>query len=133
MTNSLAYLHLSRLGSRLQAVVRHRKLRERLYGCPDGEFRRIMKDIGLSAHDLRALQCSHPGPGELMPRRLEQLGLDVAYVKVFHTSTYQDLERVCASCKAWQLCARDLARGDVQSGLQSYCLNGPTIDALVVE
>ena len=53
MTNSLANLHLSRLRNRLQAVFRHRKLKEELYGCADGEFHRIMKDIGLSAHDLR--------------------------------------------------------------------------------
>jgi hypothetical protein len=133
MTNSSVHVHLSKLRSRLQAVFRHRKEAEELYGCPDGEFRRIMQDIGLSAHDLRVLQYSHPGPGELMPRRLQRLGLDPGYVKCFCTSTYQDLQRVCASCKAWRLCARDLARGDIQAGMQSYCLNAPTMDALLVE
>ena len=125
--------HLSKLRRRLQIVFRRPKVRKELYGCSDSEFRRIMQDIGLSAHDLRVLHCSHPGPSELMPRRLEQVGLDAAYVKFFRTSTYQDLQTVCASCKAWQQCARDLARGDVQSGLQSYCLNAPTMDALLVE
>jgi hypothetical protein len=49
------------------------------------------------------------------------------------TATYQDLQRVCASCKAWRRCARDLANGDVETGMRSYCLNAPTIDALVVD
>jgi hypothetical protein len=133
MINSRAHVHLSNLRNRLQAVLRDRKLREKLYGCPDGEFRRIMQDIGLSVRDLRVLEYCHPGPEELMPRRLEQLRLDPAYVRFFRTSTYQDMQRVCASCKAWRRCARDLARGDVQSGLQSYCLNAPTIDVLLVE
>jgi hypothetical protein len=133
MINSGVHVYLSNLRSRLQVVFRDRKLRVKLYGCPDGEFRRIMQDIGLSAGDLRVLEYSHPGPEELMPRRLEQLRLDPAYVRFFRTSTYQDMQRVCASCKAWRRCARDLARGDVQSGLQNYCLNAPTIDVLLVE
>ena len=69
---------------------------------------------------------------ELMPWRLQELGLDPGYVKMCCTSTYEDLERVCASCKSRRLCARDLARGDVESGMQSYCPGSPTIDALVV-
>ena len=64
--------------------------------------------------------------------RLQLLGLDPGYVKVCCTTTYQDLERACASCKSRRLCARDLARGDVESGMRSYCPNAPTIDALVV-
>jgi len=64
--------------------------------------------------------------------RLQQLGLDPGYVKMCCPSTYEDLERVCASCKSRRLCARDLARGDVESGMRSYCPGSPTIDALVV-
>ena len=133
MTNFLVNLRLSELRDRLQRVFRHRRSTAELYGCPDSELRRIAQDIGSRAHGLRVLQCSHQGPGELMPRRLEQLGLDPGYVKLARTSTYQDLQRVCAFCKAWRRCARDLANGDVQSGMRSYCLNAPTIDALVVE
>jgi hypothetical protein len=61
------------------------------------------------------------------------LGLDPGYVKMARTSAYRDLERVCASCKAWRRCARDLARGDVQAGMRTYCLNAPTLDALLIE
>ncbi len=79
------------------------------------------------------LDCNHPGPSELLPRRLQQLGLDVGYLRLCRTATYQDFERTCAFCKAWRRCARDLADGDAQTGMQSYCLNGPAIDVLVVD
>jgi hypothetical protein len=69
---------------------------------------------------------------ELMPWRLQQLGLDPGYVKVCCTSVYQTLDRVCASCKSRRLCARDLARRDVESGMRRYCPNAPTIDALLI-
>jgi hypothetical protein len=75
--------------------------------------------------------CSHPGPDELMPQRLKQLGLD--YVRVALTATYRDLERVCATCRAWRCCVRDLANGDVQAGMSSYCLNAFTIDTLTID
>ncbi|MBX9591268.1 MAG: hypothetical protein K2X43_18420 [Hyphomonadaceae bacterium] len=83
--------------------------------------------------DLRALQGSHPGPGELLPRRLERLGLDPQYLMLFHMPAYRDLRKVCASCKSWRTCARDLAGDDAQSGMESYCLNAPSIDELVLE
>jgi Family of unknown function (DUF6455) len=35
-------------------------------------------------------------------------------------------------CTAWRRCARDLANGDVQAGMDSYCLCSPSIDALTV-
>jgi hypothetical protein len=86
----------------------------------------------LTRHDEALGSYRNPETGELMPQRLERLGLDSAYVKLFHNSTYQELQRICASCKAWQRCTRDLARGDVQSGMANYCLNTPTIDALLL-
>ena len=68
----------------------------------------------------------------LLSERLQQLRLDLDYVRVCCPSTYQELERTCASCKLQRLCAQDLARGDVESGMRSYCPNGPTMDAMVV-
>ena len=131
MTRSIVDLGLSRLRYRVQSWLRNRKARAELYGYADSELGPILRDVGLTRHDLEALtSCRHAGPSNLMPRRLERLGLDPAYVRLFHTSTYRDLERVCASCKAWRRCARDLARQDVQSGMGSYCLNAATIDAL---
>jgi hypothetical protein len=102
----------------------------KLETCPPRD--RIARDVGLSEPDLWALSCRHSGASELMPQRLAQLGLDPVYVKLASTATYQDLQRVCADCKAWRRCARDLSNGDVQVGMDSYCLNSGTIDALTV-
>jgi len=68
-----------------------------------------------------------------MPKRLQELGLDPAFVKYARRATYRDMERVCSTCKAWRRCGRDLAKGDVQAGMGSYCLNAPTIDALTID
>ncbi len=92
----------------------------------------VQQQLDANGHHLWLVTPDGCVDGELMPRRLQQLGLDPGYVKACCTSAYQDLERVCASCKSRRLCARDLARGDVESGMRSYCPNAPTIDALVV-
>jgi hypothetical protein len=87
--------------------------------------------IGLSPTTPRSLGYNHPAPSELMPRRLQLLGFDPAYVRVAQTATYRDLQRVCAVCKAWRRCAHDLANGDTQAGMSGYCLNAYTIDTPV--
>jgi len=69
---------------------------------------------------------------KLVSLRLQQLRLDPEYLQVCCTSVYQQLERVCESCKSKRFCARDLASGDVEAGMRSYCPNAPTIDALTV-
>ena len=133
MVSPSAYATLAKLRATWQGVLRNRRSIAELGAYPPSELHRIAQDVGLSETDLRSLSCSHPGPSDLMPRRLHQLGLDPAYVKFARTATYRDLERVCAACKAWRRCARDLANGDVQAGMESYCLNAFTIDALTVD
>jgi hypothetical protein len=103
-----------------------------LAACPSSELQRIAQDVGLSGGDLKSLACGHAGPSELMPKRLQALGLDPAFFKYARTATYRDMERVCGTCKSWRRCARDLGKGDVQVGMQSYCLNAVTIDALTI-
>jgi len=68
--------NLSRLRDKWQRVLRNRKSKAELAACPPSELQRIARDVGLSESDLRSLTCSHSGPSELMPRRLQQLGLD---------------------------------------------------------
>lgn len=104
-----------------------------LAACPPGELRRVAREVGTGDGDHRSLACAHPGPGDLMPRRLEQLGLDPAFLRVERTAAYRDMERVCGTCREWRRCARDLAKGDVETGMGSYCLNAATIDALTVD
>jgi len=68
--------------------------------------------------------------GELLAQRLQLLRLDPEYVKHCHSSMYEELERICASCRFQWICAQDLASGDVQCGMRIYCPNAPVIDAL---
>lgn len=124
---------LARLRASWQRLLRNRRSMAELAACPPSELHRIARDVGLSANDLRALTCSHPGPSELLPKRLQQLGLDPRFIKHARTTAYRDLERICATCMAWRRCTRDLAKGDVQAGMGSYCPNAPSIDVLTVD
>jgi uncharacterized protein DUF6455 len=114
-------------------MLRNRRSLAELAACPPTELQRIARDIGVSVSDLRIMATPHPGAGELLPKRLALIGLDAAYVKSALPDTYRDLERTCAMCRAWRACARDVANGDVQSGMESYCLCSPTIDALTLD
>jgi hypothetical protein len=120
------------LRERWQRMLRKRRSLAELAACPPSELQCIARDVGVSVSDLRIMATAHPGPSELLLQRLALLGIDPAYVKSALTATYRDLERTCAMCPAWRRCARDLAKGDVQAGMDSYCLSSPTIDALTV-
>ncbi len=130
MTVEHASDFLTRLRQTWRRALSKRRAINELAACPPGELRRIAYDVGLSGDDLRRLSCSHLGPSELLPQRLQLLGLDPEFVRHTAPTAFRDLARVCASCKVSRRCARDLARGDVQAGMDGYCLNGPTIDAL---
>jgi len=132
MTDPSPHPALTRPCASWRRLLNNRKSMAEFAACPQDELHKMAPDIGLSPTTLWSLSCIHPGPSELMPQRLKQLGLDPGYVQVALTSTYRDLERVCANCKAWRCCARDLANGDVQAGMSSYCLNAFTIDTLTV-
>ena len=131
MTSPSAYA--SKLGNWLRRLNYKRKLMTELQVCSQNDLHQIARDVGLSDRDLLHFAGSNQGPSELMPQRLEQLHLDPAYVKLAHPAAYRDLERVCSCCTASERCARDLANGDAEAGMRDYCLNAPTIDALIVE
>ena len=122
-----------RLRDNWQRLRRRRRSLAELAACQPSELNRIARDVGVSVSDLRIIAAAHPGPGELLPPRLQLLGLDADYIGCALTATHRDLERTCAMCTAWRRCARDLAKGDVQAGMDSYCLCSPTIDALTVD
>jgi hypothetical protein len=96
------------------------------------EAERILQDVGLSMSDMPAITRPNAGPAVLLPQRLETVGLDPLYLKIEQSSVYHDLERACMRCTSWRRCARDLAQGDAQAGLEHYCANAQTIDALLV-
>ena len=91
----------------------------------------VLQLLHPNSHDPWSVSPDGGADGEFIPWRLQQLGFDPAYAKVYCTSNYEDMQRVCASCKSRQLCTEDLARGDVESGMQGYCPNALTIDALI--
>jgi hypothetical protein len=103
-----------------------------LASCPPSELRRIAAEVGVSAAGLRQLCHDHVGPSQLLPQRLDHLGIDANYLQQEMPMMVRDLARVCATCQASRRCARDLARGDVQAGMDGYCLNGATLDALTL-
>jgi hypothetical protein len=121
------------LGRAWRHRVSVRRAMAELAACPARELHRTAADLGLSTTDLRQLSRTRPGRMQLMPQRLQQLGLDPEFVRNAEPETYRDLARVCATCTAWRRCKRDLARDDVQAGMEAYCLNSATIDRLTVE
>lgn len=127
------YAALISLRDKWRRMQRKRRSLVEVAACPPSELQRSAQDVGVSVSDLRIIAAAHSGPSELLPLRLELLGLDPGYVRSAQTATYRDLERTCAMCPAWRRCARDLAKGDVQAGMDSYCLCAPTIDALAVD
>ena len=113
-------------------------LRQRMRNSRDfsglgvAETERLLRDVGLSMSDMPALTKPHAGPAVLLPQRLDMVGIDIRYLEQADPVTLKDLQRSCLRCASWRNCARDLARGDVQSGLDSYCLNSLLIDRLVL-
>ena len=128
-----ASIILAQIGARWHRFLLNRRSIANTAQFTPRELQRMARDVGLDERDLHSPGCSHPGPSELLPQRLKQLRLDHAFIRHALPATYRDLERVCFHCGSWKRCARDLANEDVQSGMDSYCLNAATIDALAVE
>ena len=131
MTPTLA--RLARLRGSLRRKAKARQERMELAACSAYEQHRIVTDIGLCLSDLTPLSCTHSGPTELLPRRLQQLGLDPELVRRAAPALYRDLVHVCASCRAWRQCRNDLGHDNVRIGMDQYCLNSPTLDSLTVK
>jgi hypothetical protein len=132
MKTPLGAAALLAVRDRLQCWYARHKVAREFQALEPSEAERILQDIGLSMSDMPAITKPHAGPAVLLPQRLETVGLDPLYLKIEQSSVYRDLERACMRCTNWRRCARDLAHGDAQSGLEHYCANAPTIDALVV-
>jgi hypothetical protein len=123
---------IERLRLSCQDAINRWRARSELAGCSASELCRIAADVGVSGEELRRLHLHEFGPSELLPRRLQLLGVDPEFTRRAAPAAFRELARVCASCRATRRCARDLAAGDVQAGMDAYCSNGPTIDALTV-
>ena len=107
----------------------NRRTRAELAACPATELSRIAADLGVSSSELRGCH-SHPGPSELLPLRLQQLGVNARLLQDATPASYRDLMLSCAACTAWRKCRKDLACGNVEAGMTGYCLNAGSIEAL---
>jgi hypothetical protein len=121
-----------RLRQNWQRSVQRRQTLNELAACPPQELNRIAADVGLSGNELHQICRRDHGASELLPQRLQLLAIDPEFVRRDAPTLFRDLARVCASCRDSRRCARDLAHGNVQAGMTSYCPNGPSIDLLTV-
>lgn len=99
----------------------------------DIEFDRVRRDIDAVMSDMQLITQSSAGQSALLRERLRLLGLDQAYVETVQKSAFEDLQVTCRVCDSQRRCARDLARGDVAVGMERYCQNAKSLDALLVE
>jgi len=123
---------VERLRRSWRRSLHRRRALDELAACPPSELMRMAADVGVSGEELYRLARYSGAPSELLPQRLELLGIDAEYVRQAMPTTFRELARVCAACRASRRCRRDLARGDVQAGQVNYCLNGLTIDVLTL-
>lgn len=93
---------------------------------------RILRDVNLQMSDMPTVLRGAEGRADLLNERLKALRLDPQYLEAAEHALYRDLQRTCLRCKSWRRCARDLARGDAQVGLDGYCANGHAIDQILV-
>src|ERR1700730_2980264 len=71
----------TRLRQGWRRALSNRRAINEMAACPPGELRRIGSDVGLSVNDLRRLCCSHNGPSELLPQRLQLMGIDPEFLR----------------------------------------------------
>ena len=77
--------HLSGFIERLRRSWRRswhrRRALDELAACPPSELKRMAADVGVSGEELYRLARFADGPSELLPQRLELLGIDAQYVR----------------------------------------------------
>jgi hypothetical protein len=111
---------------------RYRKRRAamvELRSLGDVEIDRIVKDAGLTFHDLLDLAKQDGEAASLLYRRLKEAGIDV---KGIETGVLRDLQRCCSMCESKTQCAHDLEDMPKPQAASwpAYCPNKPTIEAL---
>lgn len=131
MEQSMARQGLDRLRDLIARWQRNAELRRDLAAMSAGERAQLAGELGVSTDDLVTMAGAGDKASELMPARLRALGLDPDQLRREETATYRDLERVCSRCRSMRRCTRDMAHGDIESGMRAYCPNAPTMEALL--
>ena len=126
MSNSI-----DNLKDRVRRWRQERAAERELAGLSDAMVQETARDVGLSSYELMHAPSANPHAAELMPQRLEAMGLDDKAVRAGEPAVHRDMERVCSQCESWRRCERDMAAGDTATGQCTYCGNAGTIEALI--
>ena len=97
----------------------------------ESELGRIAQDVGLSVGELGEVARLGPNAADLLPRRMQAVGLDVEAIARKEPSTLRDMQRLCAQCERHGRCEHDLNADPADPSWQSYCPNATTLRALV--
>jgi hypothetical protein len=100
-----------------------------LNNLQEGELSRIASDVGVSPAELRSLAATGTGSADLLPRRLESLGLDADEIADATPGPLRDMERVCSFCGSKRRCAHDLDL--IGPPWPAYCPNAGTLRELI--
>lgn len=68
---------------------------------------------------------------ELVNDRLNEAGVDINYVREAEPAIYGELQEVCRTCPHPEKCARELLRGNWETGLSEYCPNAAAVDEII--
>lgn len=107
-----------------------RRCRQRLDACDKNEIARIVRDVGLSSHDLREMAALGPDAAKQLLDRMDAFYLDADALAKSEPSTMRDLQRLCSSCVSKKRCQRDLLLVPDDPMWRHYCPNADTLDAL---
>lgn len=98
--------------------------------CSEEDVKRIARDVGVCADELRRLASLGPESADFLLRRMAALDLDQNEVLRIEPQTFHDLQRVCTLCESHRRCARDLARDSASPAWEDYCPNAATLMTL---
>ena len=94
------------------------------------EMRCLVRDLGVSADEIRLLAAKDRNAADLLYRRMETFGLDPAHVD---SAVMRDLQRGCSKCIDKGLCVHELEDRPREPTWPSYCPNEQTLAALTEE
>ena len=123
---------LEALSNRLRAWNRQSEGIDSSRSTGGDETERLRRDVDRHMSDMPVVLQGPPGRVGLLDQRLAALRLDPTYLEISDDQLYRSLQSVCLRCASWRRCARDLASGHVQVGLETYCPNGHAIDEFLV-
>lgn len=94
------------------------------------ELQGIANDVGCSVPELQTLAGRWPESADMLPRRLNALGLDAQAFSRDNPPLANDLRKHCSLCAAKGQCEHDLDTQPHSPVWQSYCPNTMTLLAV---